>query len=613
MGMEFQPSLLVSALLSWSEQVLVLVAAGAIGAMAIAHPKARLLLWQGLLLLLLLLPAIEPRRISPVEGSSGTELVSVNTASPVSAPPGFRWQSEDWLGVILAGGALRLFWVAAGFLRLRRYRRQAKPLAEPPLRFTADAVSWYTSDSVPGPVTYGWKRPVILLPTRVLELPEDLREAIECHELIHIRRGDWLFVVAEALVRSLLWFHPAIWFVLSRIQLAREQAVDQEAVSLLQNRERYLDALVAVAGYELQPELMPAPLFLKKRHLAARVKAVMKEVKMSRSKLLAGVTAVCSAMAIAGFAAVWLFPFVSPAVSEAQTAPDSPGVTVDAGAALMHRMPVHTPQGSKLGGTVVVQARLNAKGEVSDAQVLSGPEELRKEVLGSVLQWHYQPGPALAQISVHFEAASSDVSPAPPVAVPPTLSTSPVFGTLKSISISGLSAEAEQELRSRLPVHEGDTVTQSDMSNLNGVVRSFDSHLVLITGRSGPAGDLTARISLMPPPPVAPPPPPLAQAGPLPSAGIHVAQDVQAAKLTNRVVPVYPPIAKQARVQGSVTMQANIAKDGTVRELQIVEAGSPLLVQAAMDAVKQWTYQPTLLNGSPVDVTTTVTVNFTLQ
>jgi protein TonB len=79
------------------------------------------------------------------------------------------------------------------------------------------------------------------------------------------------------------------------------------------------------------------------------------------------------------------------------------------------------------------------------------------------------------------------------------------------------------------------------------------------------------------------------------------------------VVPTYPPIAKQARIQGQVLLQATIGKDGTVQQLKMVSATSPLLVQNALDAVKQWVYQPTLLNNEPVDVITEITVNFTLQ
>lgn len=93
---------------------------------------------------------------------------------------------------------------------------------------------------------------------------------------------------------------------------------------------------------------------------------------------------------------------------------------------------------------------------------------------------------------------------------------------------------------------------------------------------------------------------------------IRLGGQVQQAKLINRVQPIYPPLAKQARIQGNVVLHAIIAKDGTIQELQVL-SGHPLLVQAALDAVRQWRYQPTLLNGDPVEVDTTVTVVFTLS
>jgi periplasmic protein TonB len=86
---------------------------------------------------------------------------------------------------------------------------------------------------------------------------------------------------------------------------------------------------------------------------------------------------------------------------------------------------------------------------------------------------------------------------------------------------------------------------------------------------------------------------------------------VQAAKLVNRVQPVYPPLARQTRISGTVKLHAIIGKSGTVEQLQVV-SGHPLLVQSALDAVKQWRYQPTLLNGEPVEVDTEIDVIFSL-
>ncbi len=87
---------------------------------------------------------------------------------------------------------------------------------------------------------------------------------------------------------------------------------------------------------------------------------------------------------------------------------------------------------------------------------------------------------------------------------------------------------------------------------------------------------------------------------------------MQAANLIKKVTPVYPPLAKQARIQGTVRFTAIIGKDGTIQNLQMV-SGHPMLVPSATDAVKQWVYRPTLLNGEPVEVVTQIDVNFTLS
>src|SRR4051794_22734639 len=114
-------------------------------------------------------------------------------------------------------------------------------------------------------------------------------------------------------------------------------------------------------------------------------------------------------------------------------------------------------------------------------------------------------------------------------------------------------------------------------------------------------------------PSAAPPPPPVKEA---PKAvtpkSVRVGGNVMAAKLIRQPKPVYPPLAKQARIQGTVRFNAVIGKDGTIQNLTLV-SGHPLLIPSAQDAVRQWLYQPTTLNGEPVEVVTTIDVNFTLS
>jgi protein TonB len=119
-----------------------------------------------------------------------------------------------------------------------------------------------------------------------------------------------------------------------------------------------------------------------------------------------------------------------------------------------------------------------------------------------------------------------------------------------------------------------------------------------VVGGTGPLGGVGPVIAPPPPKPVTP-------------ARIRVGGNVQAASLVRKVQPVYPQIARTAHVSGTVVLHAIIAKDGTIQELQYV-TGPPLLMRAAMDAVREWRYKPTLLNGEPVEVDTTISVVFSL-
>jgi protein TonB len=111
----------------------------------------------------------------------------------------------------------------------------------------------------------------------------------------------------------------------------------------------------------------------------------------------------------------------------------------------------------------------------------------------------------------------------------------------------------------------------------------------------------------VPPPPPPPPPKPKVPTGPQ-----RIGGQVAEANLIRRIQPVYPPLAKSARVQGRVEFTATISKEGNIENLQLV-SGHPLLVNAAKEAVLQWKYRPTMLNGSPVEVITDIIVNFTLS
>ena len=167
---------------------------------------------------------------------------------------------------------------------------------------------------------------------------------------------------------------------------------------------------------------------------------------------------------------------------------------------------------------------------------------------------------------------------------------------LKTITVLGLSDATKSELLSRLPVHEGDTLSDDWLSRVSQAVNGFDEHLRISSSFNANAANLLIS----------------APATPAPPERIRIGGNIQQTKLVRQPHPVYPPEAKAARVQGTVKLQATIGKDGTVQSLEVL-SGDPLLVPAALEAVKQWVYQPTLLNGDPVEVLTQIDVNFTLS
>jgi protein TonB len=138
----------------------------------------------------------------------------------------------------------------------------------------------------------------------------------------------------------------------------------------------------------------------------------------------------------------------------------------------------------------------------------------------------------------------------------------------------------------------------------------LDTNAVFMGVEGGIDGNSSAFLasSFMRNDPVPPPPPVVKSADRTPDP-VRVSSSVALAKLVHRVQPLYPKMALMARIQGSVNLEAVIDEQGNIANLRVV-SGHPLLIQAAVDAVSEWRYEPTQLNGLPVAVITTVEVNF---
>ena len=572
----------------YSVQILLIAAIGALLMywLRIRIPKTRLVCWQMLLGVCLLLPAIEPWRA--FDANSSVQ-ITTGAVTPVERNHRSTLIQIPRPGVILmlvgAGALGRLGMLALGFWRLSRYRRDSRlmPGAFQELQRRLNIyAAVHVSPDTAGPVTFGFLRPVILLPQMCRA-----DESVACHELLHVRRRDWLFTVIEECVLSLLWFHPAMWWLVAQIQLAREEAVDREAVTILNSRERYLESLLTLAAARVGLDLAPASPFLRKRHLQKRVASLLKEVSMSRLRLSFSLATFVIALVLAGWLCVRSFPLqASP-----QEKIDASGVSVDQnGQTLLHRVPVTYPREAKekgIEGDVLVELSLAATGDVSDARVLTGPEELRKAVLESVLQWHYANDaqlPAKTQVTIKFRLTQSTPASVLPM---PT-----VDGTILVKEIVVQAPEPlKQRIESGISIREGDQITQASLNDLIAAVREVDGHLNLRVDKSGV-------ITIL-----------LDNGAP---QRIRVGGNVQQANLIQKVAPAYPTQAKIDHVQGKVQFAVLIGKDGHVQNVDLI-SGEPVLADAAKPAVEKWVYRPTLLNGQPVEVVTQVDVNFTLS
>lgn len=316
-----------SNLLFWSAQIAVFAVAAALltRVLRLRQPRVLLVFWRCLVALSFLLPFLQPWHRPP---SGPTVVIStdlpVSILSPPSTPPAPHWHLPSMefmaqiIGVlVLIGIAVRFVLLGLGLLKLRRLRRSASSIA-------ATSESWLLLETtsaqlnaraefrlsvdVDSPVTFGFASPVILLPERFPTLGVHSQSAIACHELLHVRRHDWAHHLAEELLRATFWFHPAVAWLISRVRLAREQVVDLEVVNLTQARKPYLEALLEFTNARSLLAAVPAPPFLAERQLAERISLMLKEVRMSRARLIASITVISCSLALTIALAAWVFP-----------------------------------------------------------------------------------------------------------------------------------------------------------------------------------------------------------------------------------------------------------------------------------------------------------------
>jgi D-alanyl-D-alanine endopeptidase (penicillin-binding protein 7) len=415
-----------TALTSYALQSGLLLAVGLIlpRMLRFRHPRTLLAYWRVLLIVVLVLP-LAPLDLAgsqslPYLTLEGLQVEAVVTGALPSTLPGLSWQIAFSLiaGVALLG-ILRL---ALGIRYLNACRRQASPLDPPPAPVSdlqgrlGVSVPFLVSNWLTTPLTYGWLRPSVLLPQSFQKLSADEQEGVACHELLHVRRRDWPMAFLEALLQAVVWFHPAVWLILPRIALAREQVVDMDTVRLTGKRRQYLDALWSVICSRQPTVTLAAMPLLGRRDLIDRVAWIQKEIKMSKTRIAFSVLVLIATVpAVAVFGAS-VFGTNQPSAlsvsgesSEEESKEKSkheeyPKLKTISGKDLCDEIthpvvinkvnPKYPPSArdEKVMGVVTVETVITEEGVVEDIRVLRSPDErLSAAAVEAIQQWTFEP------------------------------------------------------------------------------------------------------------------------------------------------------------------------------------------------------------------------------
>src|SRR5687767_1566127 len=367
-------------------QMVVLAALGTLVARVVHIDSAavRYGYWRLLLAACLLLPFVLPGGSATassvtIEIASAGATAATDVQGTLAAESATNW-TRVVTAILVAGMVLRFLWVGAGVLCLRRLRglgrsaRDEEDVHELQMTLGTTADVRYVS-GLRQPATFGVRRPVVLLPERLREEEPPVRLALVTHELLHVQRRDWVWVLCEEVFLAIFWFNPAMWWLVARVRLTREEAVDELAVLATGSRRTYVRALLA---YAEDAPLAPAPAFAHRRHLFHRLTLISKEGAMSSFRIVFSCAAMALVLALGSWYAADAFPLV--AIGDAQEVREQAG-PMELRAKLVtaeHPIPRRTdyraadyPDAARtlgISGTVTLRITLDEVGRVAEAR-----------------------------------------------------------------------------------------------------------------------------------------------------------------------------------------------------------------------------------------------------
>jgi TonB family protein len=409
---------------------------------------------------------------------------------------------------------------------------------------------------------------------------------------VHVKRRDWTWLVFEEIAVSLFWFHPAVWWLVSQIQLAREEVVDELAILLTGRRKAYIEALLAFAD---STSVLPIAAFARRRHLFRRIALVSKEDVMSSRRIVAS----CAALALVVATGSWYTVSALPLRRAAQVSTQKgPGPLERSAHAVTPENPiprrVHAEDAivpnipGVTGATVIVQVTIDELGRIAEARATEATLKGTEFTVGVS-------GDDLAAEAARIERSGAGISTEAARVFRQAL---PAFvdSTLASIRQWRYEAPVKGPLTFNVPVRLGAAPEIMSFKAADTPASGGDTFRAAGTFKT-----------------------PGTQAGGVQGSAssdrddaLRVGGAIKTPTKVHDVRPVYPAIALAANVTGVVIIEARIGTDGGVEDARVLRS-IPLLDEAALDAVKQWKFTPTLLNGAAVPVIMTMTVNFTTQ
>jgi TonB family protein len=403
-------TLWVSNIAVYSVQLGVLVVAGSIIASMVRlySPVAALRFWQGILAAAIMSPAYQlwANGAGPTSGAFGQVYAGIASLQSAAGPDDtFRfapYAAAIVMATIAAGAAIRVTFIATGLLELRRVRASAQravswtDVVEPLRAELGVRVDVRISDAVTSPATFGAWRPTILLPSRIETLGTDVQRAVLYHELLHVRRRDWVATLAEEFWCAVLWFHPAARVLAGELSVARETVVDQATLARTGDRRAYAAALLEFSTPA--PRLVGAAGLIGRRGLERRVSLITNESPMLGRALALRLSIAALSVTAAVAATTRILPLSITAHAQADkvyTPGKASGVTFPQ--PIKEVKPAYTARAmqAKIQGTVWLKAVVLPSGDVGDVTVsrsLDPEHGLDEEAIRAMRQWKFKPG-----------------------------------------------------------------------------------------------------------------------------------------------------------------------------------------------------------------------------